>query len=183
MSQIASKSQLRMSYLRYALFTVPLILFLGFLSGRISNSGYGNAWFDALQKPALMPPGGAFGIIWTILYILLGVVLAIILNARGARGRPLALAFFFAQLLLNFLWSPIFFAYHQVATALTIIIVMLALSIVATFLFARIRRTAALLMIPYLVWLSFAAMLNYRILQLNPAASLAPGQTSADIAL
>src|SRR4051812_28155151 len=80
--EIASRSQLRMSYLRYALFTVPAILLLGTLSGRASMSGYGNPWFDALAKPGFMPPGWAFGVAWTILYILLGLSLAMILNAR-----------------------------------------------------------------------------------------------------
>ena len=87
MTGIASKSQLRMSYLRFALFTVPLILLLGIVSGRASNSGYGNAWFDALVKPELMPPGATFAIAWTILYVLLGLSIAIILNARGDGDR------------------------------------------------------------------------------------------------
>jgi len=182
MTGIASKSQLRMSFLRYALFTVPLILLLGTLSGRASNSGYGNAWFDALVKPDLMPPGWIFGAAWTVLYILLGFALALILHARGARGRGLALALFIAQLLLNFSWSPVFFAMHRVGLALTIIILMLVLSIVATVLFARIRRTAALLMLPYLGWLTFAALLNYQLMQLNPnAEKLVPGQGGTDI--
>ena len=184
MTGIASKSQLRMSFLRYALFTVPLILLLGTLSGRASNSGYGNAWFDALVKPDLMPPGWMFGAAWAILYILLGFALALILHARGARGRGLALGVFFAQLLLNFSWSPVFFAMHRVGLAFTIIVLMLVLSIVATVLFARIRRTAALLMLPYLAWLTFAALLNYQIMQLNPdAENLVPGQGGTDIQL
>jgi translocator protein len=181
---IASKSQLRMSYLRFALFTVPLILLLGIVSGRVANSGYGNPWFDALVKPELMPPGATFGIAWTILYILLGLSIAIILNARGAKGRGLAIGLFVVQMLLNFAWSPVFFGMHQVRTALFIIIVMLAISVVATLLFLRIRRTAGLLMLPYLAWLAFASVLNYQIIQLNPdAETLVPGQGGADIIL
>jgi tryptophan-rich sensory protein len=173
-----------MSYLRFALFTVPLILLLGTVSGRIANSGYGNPWFDALQKPAIMPPGWAFGVVWPILYILLGLALAIILNARGARGRGLAIGLFVAQLLLNFTWSPLFFAYHRVGLALGVIIAMFALATVTTVLFARIRRTAALLMLPYLAWLAFASVLNYQIGALNPdAENLVPGQSGADIVL
>src|SRR3954466_5276055 len=94
MTAIASRAQLRMSFLRYALFTVPAIVLLGAVSGRISGSGYGNAWFDALTKPAIMPPGWVFGLVWTILYVLLGLALALILHARGARGRGPALALF-----------------------------------------------------------------------------------------
>jgi len=173
-----------MSYLRFALFTVPLILLLGTISGRIANSGYDNPWFDALTKPAIMPPGWLFGVVWPILYILLGLALAIILNARGARGRGLAVGLFVAQMLLNFTWSPLFFAYHQVRAALVVIALMLVLATGATILFARIRKTAALLMLPYLAWLAFASLLNYQIMQLNPdAENLVPGGGGADIVL
>lgn len=184
MTGIASRSQLRMSFLRYALVTVPLILLLGILSGRASNSGYGNPWFDALVKPEAMPPGWLFSVAWTILYILLGLALAMILHARGARGRPLALGLFAAQFLLNLAWSPIFFAAHQVGTALIVIVVMLALAIATTVAFGRIRRTAAWLMVPYLAWLCFAGVLNYQIDVLNPdAETLVPGQGGTDILL
>ena len=184
MTGIASRSQLRMSYLRWALVTVPAVLLLGTLSGRASNSGYGNPWFDALAKPEAMPPGWVFGAAWTILYILMGLALAMILNARGARGRPLALTLFFAQLVLNYSWSPIFFALHELRLALFVIAAMLGLSIAATVRFAKVRPTAALLMLPYLAWLCFAGYLNYRIIELNPdAEALVPQQGSADIAL
>ena len=173
-----------MSYLRFALFTVPLILLLGIVSGRIANSGYDNAWFAALVKPELMPPGWAFGVVWPILYILLGLSIAIILNARGARGRGLAVGLFAVQMLLNFAWSPVFFGMHQVRTALVIILAMLALSIVVAVLFMRIRPVAAYLMIPYIAWLSFASILNYQVIQLNPdAETLVPSQGGADIIL
>jgi tryptophan-rich sensory protein len=184
MTALASRSQLFMSYLRWALVTVPAVLLLGTLSGRASNSGYGNAWFDALVKPAAMPPGWMFGAAWTILYILLGLSLAMILNARGSRGRPLALSLFFAQLALNYSWSPVFFAMHEARAALAIIALMLALAVAAAFLFARIRKAAGFLMLPYLAWLCFAAFLNYEVIRLNPdAETLAPQDGSADIAL
>jgi tryptophan-rich sensory protein len=172
-----------MSFLRYALFTVPAILLLGTLSGRMSGSGYGNAWFDALQKPAMMPPGWVFAAAWTLLYILLGLALALILHARGARGRGLALALFLLQLLLNFAWSPIFFAYHEVGAAFWTIAAILLLSLAAALLFGRIRRSAALLMLPYLAWLGFAALLTWQVGALNPeAARLAPEGLTTDIA-
>jgi translocator protein len=171
MNEIASKGQLRLSYLRWALVTVPSIVFLGFLSGRMANSGYGNRWFDALQKPDFMPPGWAFPVAWSILYILLGLAIAIIIHARGARLRGLAIMFFVVQLIANLLWSPLFFRAHQVGDALVLIGVMIALTVVTMGLFARIRSGAALLMLPYLLWLCFAAALNYSIDQLNPGAS------------
>lgn len=184
MPGIASRAQLRMSFLRYALVTVPLVLLLGILSGRAAGSGYGNPWFDALVKPAIMPPGWLFGVVWTILYVALGFALAMILHARGARGRKVALTFFIAQLLLNFAWSPIFFAWHQAAVALVVIVAILALSIVTAALFVPIRKAAALLMLPYIAWLCFAGLLNYEIFRLNPgAAALVPPAHSADIQL
>ena len=184
MTAIASKSQLRMSFLRYALFTVPAILLLGTVSGRISGSGSGNAWFDALEKPAIMPPGWVFGAAWTTLYILLGFSLALILHARGARGRGLAMTLFVLQLLLNFAWSPIFFAYHEVGAAFWTIVAMILLSLATAFLFWRIRRAAALLMLPYLAWLGFAALLTWQIGALNPwTAELAPEGATTDIVL
>jgi tryptophan-rich sensory protein len=173
-----------MSFARYALVTVPLVLLLGILSGRAAGSGYGNPWFDALIKPGIMPPGWVFAVAWTILYILLGFALAAILHARGARGRGAALALFGAQLLLNFAWSPLFFAFHKVEAALVLIVAILALSVATTFLFAAIRKGAALLMLPYLGWLCFAAVLTADINALNPQAeTLVPGEASADIAL
>jgi benzodiazapine receptor len=184
MNQIASQSQLRMSFLRYALFTVPLVLMLGVLSGRVAGSGYGNPWFDALAKPDLMPPGWVFGAAWTTLYILLGLALALVLHARGARGRPLALALFLVQLLLNYAWSPMFFAIHEVGVAFVMIMLMVVLGALAAFLFYRIRRAAGLLMLPYLAWLVFAAFLNWQIAELNPDASqLVPAAASDDIRL
>jgi tryptophan-rich sensory protein len=184
MSGIASRSQLRMSFLRYALVTVPLVLLLGTISGRAANSGYGNTWFDALEKPALMPPGWVFGAAWTLLYILIGLALALILHARGARGRGLAIGLFLAQLALNYAWSPIFFAAHETGLAFIVIVLMIILAALTALLFARIRRAAGLLMLPYLAWLFFAAFLTWQIGALNPdAAQLVPPQPSADIPL
>lgn len=182
MTGIASRSQLRMSFLRWALVTVPATVLLGILSGRVSNSGDGNPWFDALVKPEAMPPTWVFPVAWTTLYVFLGLALAMILNARGARGRGVALALFFAQLLLNYSWSPVFFAMHQVTAAFIIILVMALLSAVTALLFYRIRKAAAWLLLPYIAWLCFAGYLTYRIDALNPdAENLVASGASADI--
>ncbi|MFL6856272.1 MAG: TspO/MBR family protein [Allosphingosinicella sp.] len=184
MTALASRSQLRMSFLRWALVTVPAILLLGTLSGVAAGSGYGNPWFDALAKPSFMPPGWAFPLAWTMLYVLMGLALALILHARGARGRPLALGLFFLQLALNYSWSPIFFALHKVGLALAVIAAMFLAAAATAWLFYRIRRRAGLLLLPYLAWLCLAAALNYQIGRLNPdAETLVPGGASTDIAL
>lgn len=153
---------------KIALITVPLIVGVGFLMGQLSNSGYGNDWFDALAKPAAMPPGWAFGVAWTILYVLLGVALAIVWNAPSSGTRTAGLVLFFIQLALNFSWSPLFFRAHQVDLALAVIVAMLALSAATTAAFKRASKAAAGLMLPYLAWLAFASYLNFEILRLNP---------------
>jgi translocator protein len=170
MNEIASKGQLRLSYLRWALFTVPTIVFLGFLSGYASNSGYENRWFAALQKPDFMPPGWAFPVAWSLLYVMMGLAISVILHARGAKRRGLAIALFLVQLMANLAWSPLFFRAHQVTEAFYLIVFLIVSAGAATIIFARIRRTAALLMLPYLLWLCFAATLNYAVDTLNPNA-------------
>ena len=176
MGQIASKTQLRMSFLRWAVVTVPLLLLLGFLSARSVPAGSANRWYVALAKPALTPPDWVFPVAWSILYILSGLALAMILNARGARGRAVAIILFALQFFLNLAWQPTFFGGHLVLLALVVILGMLVLGIATTMAFGRIRTGAAWLMLPYLVWIGFAGVLTWRIGQMNPdAATLAPG--------
>jgi tryptophan-rich sensory protein len=160
----------RNDWWKLAILAVVAIELLGGLSGWLSNSGYGNAWFDALQKPSFMPPGAAFGIVWPILYALLGVALAMILAEPPSDRRRVALILFFVQLALNFAWSPIFFAGHDIVLAKWVIFVMAALAAAAARQFLKLRRAAGLLMIPYLAWLVFAATLNATIEALNPGA-------------
>jgi len=160
----------RDSWWKLAIVTVVAIELLGGLSGWLSNSGYGNAWFDALEKPFFMPPGAAFGIVWPILYALLGVALAMILAEPPSPRKRTALALFFVQLALNFVWSPIFFAGHDIRLAKYVIFIMAVVAGGAAGQFYRLRRPAGLLMIPYLAWLIFAAMLNSTIDTLNPGA-------------
>ena len=160
----------RASFPKLAVVCVIAIELLGGLSGWLSQSGYGNPWFDALAKPSFMPPGYLFGIVWPILYALLGVALAMILAAPPTPRRKTALILFFVQLALNFAWSPIFFAGHDIALAKIVIFAMAALAAAAAGQFLRIRPIAGWLMAPYLCWLVFAATLNAAIQQLNPGA-------------
>jgi benzodiazapine receptor len=171
-----------MTFLRQALITVPLVVLLGIASGVLSGSGYDNGWFAALDKPAFTPPGWVFAVAWTILYTMLGLALALVLHARGSRFRRVAAAAFAVALLLNLAWSPLFFAAHSVHAALWLIGAMFAAALLATWLFARVRTGAALLMLPYLGWLLFAGLLNLEIDRMNPdAAALAPGRANTQI--
>lgn len=182
MGGIASREQLRMSYARWALLCVPLILLLGFLSGRSVPSGENSAWYQSLAKPALTPPDALFPVVWTALYIMLGLALAMILNARGALGRRLAVGLFSVAFGLSLAWTPVFFGAHRIGSALLVLILMLVLAIATTVAFARIRPWAGWLMVPYLVWISFAGVLTWRIGQLNPdAQALVPGARTSQV--
>jgi tryptophan-rich sensory protein len=162
--------------------TVPAVVLIGSLSGLLSNSGYGNRWFAALDLPAITPPGWVFGVVWPILYICLGLSLAMVFHARGAKGRGFALLLFFVQLFANFAWSPLFFGQHQVTTALYPIIFILMVTIATAFAFSPIRKAAAWLLVPYMAWLCFAAILNFQIDQRNPdAETLVPAAASTQI--
>ncbi len=170
MGGIASKDQLRMSLLRWAAVIVPLVLLLGFLSGRSVPAGADNAWYVALAKPAATPPDWVFPVAWTLLYIAIAAALAMVLNARGAAGRGVAVALFVVGFALALAWQPLFFGAHRVAAALLVNAGMLGFGIATTLAFARIRTIAAWLMVPYLAWISFAAVLTWRVGQLNPGA-------------
>ena len=162
--------------------TVPAIVLAGSLTGYVSNSGYGNRWFAALDLPPITPQGWVFSVVWPILYACLGLALAMVLHARGARGRGFALLLFFVQLVANFAWSPLFFGQHQVTTALYLIIFILMVTVATAFAFAPIRKAAAWLLVPYMAWLGFAAVLNFQIDQRNPdAETLVPSAASTQI--
>lgn len=175
MSEIASKGQLRLSFLRWAMVAVPSVAFLGLLSGLMSGSGAANPWYAILAKPSFNPPGWVFGVVWPLLYLLIGLAFAVVLNARRAPGRGLAITLFLVQFACNLVWSPLFFGAHEVTLAAYLAIVMFALAALTSVYFARIRPVAALLMLPYVAWLAFASVLSYQVHNLNPdAESLVP---------
>jgi translocator protein len=184
MSELASSGQLRAAYSRWALVTVPLVVLLGFMAGALSNSGDENRWYALLEKPWFQPPGWAFPIAWSILYVMLGLAVALVLHARGARFRGYAVALFVVAFLINLTWSPVFFGLHRPVLALAIIVGMFAAALATTIAFGRVRPAAAWLMVPYLGWLVFAGLLNWEIVRLNPNAEglvVEPGGTQIDI--
>lgn len=155
--------------MRWALVCIPAVVLLGFLSGQVAQSSPENPWFAALAKPALYPPPATFGIVWTALYVMMGLALAMVVAARGARGRGLAVLAFAVQLLLNLAWSPVFFGAHQITGGLLVLGLLDVMVIVTAALFYRVRPVAAALLVPYIAWVFFATWLNYALLQANPA--------------
>lgn len=182
MREIASKQQLRLAFLRWAVVTVPFVLLLGFTSNRLVPAGAGNRWYAALVKPPETPPDWAFPLAWTLIYILMGIALAMVIHARGSRLRGPAIALFAVQLVANLLWAPLFFGAHQLFWALVLLAVMFVLVLSTTIVFGRVRSAAAWLMVPYLAWLAFAGMLTYRLAELNPnAETLVPSSSTTQM--
>lgn len=130
----------------------------------IGASNTPDGWYAGLAKPFFNPPNWIFGPVWTILYVMIALA--------GARTwlrdrRGSAMAAWWAQLVLNFLWSPAFFTYQSISIAMVVVLCMT--TAVATFIALtwRTDRVAALLFVPYLAWVSFASLLNGSILWLN----------------
>jgi tryptophan-rich sensory protein len=125
-------------------------------------------FYATLEQPAWAPPSAVFGPVWTLLYMAMAGAAWLVWRERGfARARG-ALGLFVAQLLLNALWSWLFFAWHRGALAFADIVALLALIVATMVAFAKIRRLAAWLLAPYLAWVSFATLLNYAVWQRNP---------------
>ncbi|QUH23094.1 tryptophan-rich sensory protein [Methanobacterium alkalithermotolerans] len=142
-------------------------LLVGGISG-FFTTGAVDTWYPSLVKPDWNPPSWLFGPVWTILYALMGVA-AFLIYREGFEKKEvkIALGIFSVQLGLNFLWSILFFNYKNLFASFVEIVV-LWVAILATIIsFYRISRPAALIMIPYLLWVSFATILNYTILVLN----------------
>jgi benzodiazapine receptor len=125
-------------------------------------------WYVHLNKPFFTPPGWIFGPVWTALYVLMAVAAAMVWNkGMTASIVKIALALYLIQLILNGLWTPIFFGAKMPLLAFIEIVFLWAAVFLTILTFARVSKTAAALLIPYLLWTSFAAVLNFSIWYLN----------------
>ncbi len=129
----------------------------------------GNNIFDDIKTPMLTPPAIVFPIVWSILYTLLGIGAAKVYigGYNGFEGAKIALGLFAADLAVNFFWSIIFFNMRDFGAAFIVLLVLLLISIVMTAFFGKVNKTAALLQIPYLLWISFAGYLTLMIFLMN----------------
>lgn len=143
---------------------VFLTLAAGMISGAANRP---DAWYAALVKPLWTPPGWIFVPVWIVLYVLMGVALWLIWERRSARLSSMAITLFMIQLILNVAWSWFFFGLHSPALAFADICLLWAAILATILLFASVYRPAALLLVPYFLWVSFAAVLNFSIWRLN----------------
>lgn len=166
MTILATPQQLRASFLRWTLFMVPLVLLVGFMAGQLG--GPDTPWFAALKKPAIYPPPVTFGIVWSVLFVLIGLALAMVASAWGALGRGAALIAFGVHFLVTQSWTAVFFGMQDMLAALMVLGCGVATLLFALALVYRVRPRAAALLLPYLAWLCFAAALNYQFITHNP---------------
>lgn len=147
---------------------VIICLAVGYLSGMVTRTSI-TTWYPTLVKPSFNPPNWIFAPVWTSLYVMMGIAAGLIWNQIPSQKEAVtkALQFFAIQLVLNALWSYLFFGMYNLMLA-TIEVVLLWLMIFETYSqFAKINKTASYLMLPYLAWVSFASVLTASIWWLN----------------
>ncbi len=137
--------------------------------GSLAVTGQGfSSWYAAIEKPGFTPPSWVFGPVWTVLYLLMGVAAFLVWQkGLGSAVVRIALVWFLVQLVLNAAWTPVFFGLHRIGLAVVVIVLLWAAIVVTMYWFFRVSRPAGTLLVPYLLWVSFAAVLNAAIWHLN----------------
>ena len=156
-----------MNHVGRLIIAIAIPLLVGFTSGFFTTTGPGT-WYQAIEKPNWNPPGWVFAPVWTTLYVMMGVSLFFIWKANVViYKKRVALVLFAFQLVLNFFWSFIFFRLEEPGWALIEIIILWIAILVTIFSFSSINKLSAWLLVPYISWVTFAAILNYTIWSLN----------------
>jgi tryptophan-rich sensory protein len=152
--------------------TIGLIgwLIISFLAASIGAAASidASSFYGELVRPGWAPPSVVFGPVWTILYVLMGIAAWLVWRAQGFRAARMPLILFLVQLAINALWSWLFFGWHLGVLAFADVLLLWWLIVTTIILFWRIRPLAGVLLIPYLLWVSFASALCYSIWKLNP---------------
>jgi len=154
------------------LISVLSCLAIGWL-GSIFTASSVKGWYVTLVKPSFNPPSWLFGPVWTVLYIMMGIALYLVWTKAGAKksvkgkGLKAGMKLFFIQLWLNFMWSLLFFGLKNPLVALVDIVILWAMILLTIISFWKLEKKAAYLLIPYILWVSFATALNLAIVLLN----------------
>ena len=156
-------------------FRVQAFGLIGWLGATFAAAGLGavasvnaGAFYGGLAQPSWAPPAWLFGPVWSVLYLVMGLAAWLVWRRHGFGGASTALRLFIVQLLANSLWTWLFFKWHLGAVAFAEITVLLLLIAATVFHFWRLHRLAALMLVPYLAWVSFATALTLSMWQLNP---------------
>ncbi|MGV8144140.1 MAG: TspO/MBR family protein [Methanothermobacter sp.] len=145
-----------------------LIVFIAGTIGSTATLPQIPTWYASLAKPSWAPPNWLFGPVWTILYILIGIALFLVWKEGISRKDvKLAISVFVVQLVLNVLWSVIFFGYNSLLGGLVVVIILWIAILANIIFFYRVSKPAGLLLVPYIVWVSIASYLNYSVYLLN----------------
>lgn len=150
-----------------AVISLALPQVVGATAALVTQTGE-SSWYQSIQRPEWNPPGWVFGPVWTALYLMMGWAFYLVWKspAPAETKRP-AMILWIVQLVFNFFWTLIFFGAHQIGWALAEIAVLWLLILLTIFAFARVSKTAAWLLVPYISWVSFATLLTYTIWRLN----------------
>jgi len=142
-------------------------LVVSFAAGWIGSQFRPGAWYAALEKPAWTPPSAVFAPVWTLLYVLMAVAAWLVWRRAGFSGAGLALGLFIAQLVLNALWSYLFFGAQRIDLAFLEVVLLWVVILIVAWQFWREVRFAGILMLPYLAWVAFASYLNLTLWRMN----------------
>ena len=148
------------------MFWILLAEAVGALSGWLTREGT-QIYAQTIVKPPLSPPGWVFPVVWAILYVLMGIGAAKVYQAPASKTRSMGLNLFITQLVVNFFWSPIFFNLQDFGFSLLWLLLLWGLVLWMILVFRKVKPLAAKLQIPYLLWLTFAAYLNFGVWYLN----------------
>ena len=147
--------------------SIFICMAVGGISGYLTASEI-PGWYMSLNKPGFNPPNCIFALVWTTLYILMGISFWMVWKSSAEEAvKNRAMVFFIIQLVLNFFWSIIFFSFHQLGFAMIEIVLMWIFILFSIISFYPISKAASYLLIPYICWVSFASVLNFAVWRLN----------------
>jgi translocator protein len=161
------KSRTGYSTIAGLLFWISLCYFTAWLGAQVSPGIAPVEWYESIVKPSWNPPNWLFGPVWSALYTMMGIAAWIVWKDYGFSGAKKAITLFLIQLILNGLWSQIFFGMQEIGWAFIEILFLLTAIIATTILFFEKNKIAGWFMVPYLLWVSFASVLNGTIWWLN----------------
>lgn len=157
---------MKLKYWKPYIVSAGIALGVGTLSSLLFIAGM-RVYEETVTKPAMTPPGWIFAVVWTILYVLMGISAAKVWLTRLSTHKSRGLNYYVVQLIVNFFWSLIFFNAQAFGFALVWLLLLWTLVLLMILQFGKADRSAAMLQIPYLIWLTFAAYLNFGVCILN----------------